>query len=103
VWDLLGRVRRQLESLDAAREAFDRELALDPQSAAALRARGAIFTAQADLPAASAAYEQCFRARPGAARCREGLAIALDWSGECDAFVQRAREYAALAPDDSSA
>jgi tetratricopeptide (TPR) repeat protein len=103
IWDMVGRVRRWRDHLEPAAEAYARESEIDPQSARALERRGAILESIGDLAGARASYERCFRAQPRAATCRSSLTALLDEMGDCEAYVQRAREYAALAPSDPDA
>ena len=103
LWSIAAVLRSRLDRTEAAAAAFAREAEVDPQSARALLLRGRVLVSLGDYAGAKAAFERCFRTEPHASTCRFRLVRLLDMEGDCEGFVLRAREFAALAPEDTTA
>ncbi|TPG06463.1 sulfotransferase family protein [Rhodanobacter glycinis] len=84
---------------EAADAALARVLALEPDSAEALRMRGLLHHLRGDYPRALASLQQAHDLRPGDALIRMNLATSLYASGDAEAAVACLRRACAMVPD----
>lgn len=98
-WAMSGHAELERGELEAARRAFDKALAADPESVLALHGEGRRLLAEGRLAEGRAALEEAIRLNPSYARAHADLGAALAASGRSGEAIAAYRRSLELRPD----
>ncbi len=98
IWILLGSARLKLLRFDAAIEALDRSLAVDPAAVGAWVLKGECLSMKGDPKGQLAAYDACLEHAPRALECQAQKVGRAGRLGDCTGMLEEAKRLLSMSP-----